>query len=406
MKATAKRGPAGTEERVPVLAERRNLKMARSAHAYVRGNTLQFYEWLAAADRTLPQGPQIWICGDCHLGNLGPLADAGGNVDIQIRDLDQTVIGNPGHDLIRLALSLATAARGSDLPGVTTAHMVEQMIAGYLRALEDPAEENPVDEPMPNAVRAVITQSLERKWKHLARERIRDETPNIPLGKRFWSLTAEEKAGIGALFQEEATQSMVTGLLRRDAGDRVKLHDAAYWMKGCSSLGRLRFAALIGIKGSKGGEELCLVDIKEATVAAAPHARNAGMPADHAQRVVQGARQLSPHLGDRMLAAKLLRRPVVVRELMPQDLKLEIDRLTRDEATIAARFLAAVVGRAHARQMDSDTRRRWRSEVSRNHTKSLDAPSWLWSSVVELVAAHEAAYLHHCRNYALRQDAA
>ena len=230
MKATAKRGPAGTEERVPVLAERRNLKMARSAHAYVRGNTLQFYEWLAAADRTLPQGPQIWICGDCHLGNLGPLADAGGNVDIQIRDLDQTVIGNPGHDLIRLALSLATAARGSDLPGVTTAHMVEQMIAGYLRALEDPAEENPVDEPMPNAVRAVITQSLERKWKHLARERIRDETPNIPLGKRFWSLTAEEKAGIGALFQEEATQSMVTGLLRRDAGDRVKLHDAAYWM--------------------------------------------------------------------------------------------------------------------------------------------------------------------------------
>ena len=406
MKATAKRGPAGTEERVPVLAERRNLKMARSAHAYVRGNTLQFYEWLAAADRTLPQGPQIWICGDCHLGNLGPLADAGGNVDIQIRDLDQTVIGNPGHDLIRLALSLATAARGSDLPGVTTAHMVEQMIAGYLRALEDPAEENPVDEPMPNAVRAVITQSLERKWKHLARERIRDETPNIPLGKRFWSLTAEEKAGIGALFQEEATQSMVTGLLRRDAGDRVKLHDAAYWMKGCSSLGRLRFAALIGIKGSKGGEELCLVDIKEATVAAAPHARNAGMPADHAQRVVQGARQLSPHLGDRMLAAKLLRRPVVVRELMPQDLKLEIDRLTRDEATIAARFLAAVVGRAHARQMDSDTRRRWRSEVSRNHTKSLDAPSWLWSSVVELVAAHEAAYLHHCRKYALRQDAA
>ena len=406
MKATAKRGPAGTEERVPVLAERRNLKMARSAHAYVRGNTLQFYEWLAAADRTLPQGPQIWICGDCHLGNLGPLADAGGNVDIQIRDLDQTVIGNPGHDLIRLALSLATAARGSDLPGVTTAHMVEQMIAGYLRALEDPAEKNPVDEPMPNAVRAVITQSQERKWKHLARERIRDETPNIPLGKRFWSLTAEEKAGIGTLFQEEATQSMVTGLLRRDAGDRVKLHDAAYWMKGCSSLGRLRFAALIGVKGSKGGEELCLVDIKEATAAAAPHAQNADMPTDHAQRVVQGARQLSPHLGDRMLAAKLLRRPVVVRELMPQDLKLEIDRLTRDEATIAARFLAAVVGRAHARQMDSDTRRIWRSEVSRNHTKSLDAPSWLWSSVVELVAAHEAAYLHHCRKYALRQDAA
>src|SRR5215831_2160924 len=49
--------------------------------------------------RKLPAGPSVWICGDCHLGNLGPLADADGHVDVQIRDLDQTVIGNPVHDL-------------------------------------------------------------------------------------------------------------------------------------------------------------------------------------------------------------------------------------------------------------------------------------------------------------------
>ncbi|MGL1166926.1 DUF2252 family protein, partial [Vibrio parahaemolyticus] len=91
------------------------------AHAYVRGNTVRFYEWLDASGGRLPAGPSIWICGDCHLGNLGPLADARGRVDIQIRDLDQTVIGNPSHDLIRLGLSLASAARGSDLPGVFTA---------------------------------------------------------------------------------------------------------------------------------------------------------------------------------------------------------------------------------------------------------------------------------------------
>jgi len=106
--------------------------MARSAHAYVRGNTLQFYEWLASATgKLLPQGPPVWICGDCHLGNLGPVADAHGRVKIAIRDLDQTVIGNPAHDLIRLGLSLATAIRGSDLPGVTTALMLEQMVEGY-----------------------------------------------------------------------------------------------------------------------------------------------------------------------------------------------------------------------------------------------------------------------------------
>jgi uncharacterized protein (DUF2252 family) len=73
----------------------------------------------------------VWICGDCHIGNLGSVANAEGDIDIQLRDLDQTVIGNPAHDLIRLGLSLATAARGSDLPGVTIAKMLENMMEGY-----------------------------------------------------------------------------------------------------------------------------------------------------------------------------------------------------------------------------------------------------------------------------------
>lgn len=48
--------------------------------------------------------------------NLGPVANAEGEIDIQIRDLDQAVIGNPAHDLVRLALSLATAARYTNPP--------------------------------------------------------------------------------------------------------------------------------------------------------------------------------------------------------------------------------------------------------------------------------------------------
>src|SRR5665213_756615 len=125
-------------DRLAALSAKQALKMARSAHAYVRGSTVQFYAWLEAQKRgALPEGPPVWICGDCHVGNLGPVAATDGRIDIQIRDLDQTVIGNPVHDLIRLALSLATASRGSDLPGVTTARMMEELIGGYQGALDD-----------------------------------------------------------------------------------------------------------------------------------------------------------------------------------------------------------------------------------------------------------------------------
>jgi uncharacterized protein (DUF2252 family) len=172
------------QRRQAVLAERRRLKMACFAHAYVRGSTLKFYEWLESSiGRSLPEGPPVWICGDCHLGNLGPVADAKGRVKIAIRDLDQAVIGNPTHDLIRLGLSLATAIRGSDLPGVITALMLEHMIEGYEGALANPGN-NSKKSAAPASVHRVLKRALKRRWRHLAEERIEDVKPQISHGLR------------------------------------------------------------------------------------------------------------------------------------------------------------------------------------------------------------------------------
>jgi uncharacterized protein (DUF2252 family) len=50
------------KERQTNLTQRRNLKMARSAHAYVRGNTLKFYEWLdTTAGGNVPEGPAMSV---------------------------------------------------------------------------------------------------------------------------------------------------------------------------------------------------------------------------------------------------------------------------------------------------------------------------------------------------------
>jgi uncharacterized protein (DUF2252 family) len=392
------------QHRLARLAQRRRQKMATSAHAYVRGSTVQFYKWLEdRGARAIPNGPPVWICGDCHAGNLGPLADSNGRIHVQIRDLDQTVIGNPNHDLIRLALSLASAARGSDLPGVTTAHMLEQMTIGYRHALRGPASTRVRKSDKPDCVRVVMQRATTRTWKHLAKERLKDLKPNIPRGGRFWSLSRREDDEIQQLFKREAVRKLLASFKPRAEDAIVEVLDAAYWVKGCSSLGRARYAVLLSIGKNKKTEkeEYCLIDIKEATSAVAPRAAHAKMPRDNSMRVVEGARNLSPALGNRMMASTFLGRSVVLRELMPQDLKLEIDRLSREEAIEAARYLAEVVGRAHARQMDAATRREfWRSLQLRRSSR-LDAPSWLWSSVVELASIHEAAYLEHCRSYAL-----
>jgi uncharacterized protein (DUF2252 family) len=387
-------------QRCQALEARRNLKMASSAQAYVRGSTVQFYEWLEGRGKhAIPSGPAVWICGDCHAGNLGPLAAPNGKVYIQIRDLDQTVIGNPNHDLLRLGFSLSSAARGSDLPGVTTAHMLEQMMTGYRLALRGP--ERPSDSDKPDSINVVMRRATARTWKHLARERLRDVKPTIPRGERFWPLTRQERLAVDELFEDDGVRKLVTSLQSRDNEARIEVLDAAYWMKGCSSLGRLRFAVLLRVAAKKHRGEFCLIDIKEAHPAAAPSAPRTAMPKDYARRVVEGARRLSPAIGERMMARKLLGRSVVIRELMPQDLKLEIDQLSRAEAVNSALYLAKVVGKAHARQMDRSTRKEFAASFKARKSSRLNAPSWLWSSVVELASAHEAAYLEHCRRYAL-----
>jgi uncharacterized protein (DUF2252 family) len=98
---------------------------------------------------------------------------------------------------------------------------------------------------------------------------------------------------------------------------KIKVLDAAYWMKGCRSLGRLRCEAI------------------KAAAVKCPQ-----------RNVVEGAHERSPFLGDRMLAAKFLDRDLFIRELLPQDLKLELDQLTRTGATSAVQYLAAVIGKA------------------------------------------------------------
>jgi len=389
--------------RIPALYRRRDLKMARSAHAFVRGSTERFYEWLSGAkSRGLPQGPLVWICGDAHVGNLGPIARCDAQVEVELRDLDQTVPGNPAHDLIRLGLSLAMAARSSDLPGVVTARLIEELMSGYLDAFAHSDDSAP--ETKSAAVRFVVEEALRRKWRHLHRERI-GKKPKFPLGARFLPLVRQEREEVDAFLNRERIRQLVTSLECRNHDAKIQILDAAYWVKGCSSLGLWRCAALIEIVGQRHGKGgYSLLDIKEAVRAVAPVAVSEAVPAHQGERVVRGAKALSPTLGERMVAGTVAGHSVFVRELMPQDLKLELEMMDDTEARATARALARVVGLAHARQLDAASRKQWRDDLLAASTRSIEAPSWLWSSVVDLIGIHERAYLEHCRRYALAAE--
>ncbi len=260
--------------------------------------------------------------------------------------------------------------------------MTEEMVDGYATAMRDPVDGDPGVES--DIVRSVEREALGRRWRHLAKERLDAVEPRIPLGKKFWELAPEERDALHTLFADERVGAMVLSLKGKPQDRDVRLVDAAYWMKGCSSLGLLRYAAIVALKTRKGNWSYALVDLKEATAPIAPAAPGADMPADDAERVVTAARQLSPYLGSRMMPVTMLGRSLFIRELTPQDLKLEVDQFSRGEAIRAARHLAFVVGTAHARQMDKATRGEWLALLDADRRGTLDTPSWLWESVVSL----------------------
>ena len=404
-----RRGPPPSERKA-TLDAKRELKMARSAHAFVRGSTEQFYAWITSPKATpMPQGPAAWICGDCHIGNLGPIGHTEGKAVVEMRDLDQTVIGNPAHDVVRLALSLAMSARSSDLPGVTTARLTEDLVAGYERAFEGEVPSEEIAD-LPEPIQLVMKRAVKQTWKRLFDERIGGEQRTIPLGRRFWALADDERAAVQQLVELEPIRKLVALLEERDDGTRISFVDAAFWVKGCSSLGLWRAAALIELheksKKGKPRSSLALLDIKQAIEPSAPWAPGANTGMAPGERVLNGASRLAPALGQRMLAATILGRSVFVRELLPQDLKIELDRVEAADARAVAYYLGMVVGRAHRRQLDPQATRAWATEMATHRTKNLDAPNWLWQALIKLVALHEHAYLEHCRRYALVADRA
>jgi uncharacterized protein (DUF2252 family) len=272
---------------------------------------------------------------------------------------------------------------------------------GYEVVLEARASEREfaLDKP-PTQVMGVLREAKARSRKQLFAERLGKDAGQIPIGKRFWPLLPEERQAVKELVSTQGARKLITSLASRDDDASVELVDAAYWVKGCSSLGLWRSAALVQVGADK-EKSLALIDIKQAIRPLAPHAEGADMPGHEGDRVVTGARALSPSLGNRMAPASVLDKQVFVRELLPQDLKFELEALKVDEASAVAHYLASVVAVAHARQLSPADAGAWLATFRKTDAKNLHAPAWLWAATVDLVALHEGAYLEHCRKHAL-----
>jgi hypothetical protein len=76
------------------------------------------------------------------------------------------------------------------------------------------------------AMRLAVKTATRRSWHRLAKERIENIKPAIPLGKKFWPLAAEEHSEITHLSEKEHVRQLAATLRSRKDNAPVDMLDA------------------------------------------------------------------------------------------------------------------------------------------------------------------------------------
>jgi hypothetical protein len=90
--------------------------------------------------RIIPEGPPIWICGDCHIGNIGPLADSRAKSKFRSGIWIKLWSGTRLTIWSVWPFPLPRPHEVLTCPALPVAKMMEQVFEGYEQALTTPID--------------------------------------------------------------------------------------------------------------------------------------------------------------------------------------------------------------------------------------------------------------------------
>jgi uncharacterized protein (DUF2252 family) len=374
-------------KRFPSLFARKVERMSASPLAFLRGSAPLFYE-IIASTKALAQGPdgEGWIVGDLHLENFGAYRpDVFGEVPagkkhaatFNLNDFDDTIVGPWRLDVLRLMTSLLLGGRELGATGVLALDLADTLLGAWSRAVFDGAKLPPTPAP----VEALLEQVRLRTRQELldARTELSRGKRRFTRGPRYADLPKAIRAKVPQAFERYIASA--TDADRPSKGS-LEILDAALRIAGTGSLGGLRIAVLVEGKGGPNGA--WIFDLKEQ--GSPSGARLLGAPKGNpAERVVTGFRACLEQPPRVMGTTHLGKISLFGRRLAPQEDKLVLRRIRREDLPALAAYLGALVGHAH--------RRGAKKRFSRWSKSDRDA---VRAQAIQLAGVHEALYLGFC----------
>lgn len=320
--------------------ERLRLKDAllrRDPFAFLRGTAFLFWErWSGGM---LDRAPAAWICGDLHVDNFGTYKGANRLVYFDVNDFDEACLAPLPWDLGRLLASVRVAARVLDAGRRTGDGWVAQTLAHYCDAMEQGQALWLERATACGPIRRLLRRAARRGPEQLLAGRVvavRDKPRLDTAGRHALPLEKAERKRVKATLQHWLAGAAP------GAGQVPGVLDVARRIAGNGSLGVERYVALARA-GAGRGEPFALIDVKRATPASAAVHSPCPQPAwrDEAERVVTVQRLMQAASPAMLGVVRLEGRACVVRELLPSEDRLSIQKAVAEPGGVEALLEAA-----------------------------------------------------------------
>jgi uncharacterized protein (DUF2252 family) len=374
----------------PHLMPRKLERMSASPLGYLRGAAPLYYDLLRDHPE-LERGAsgEGWLVGDAHLENFGAFKSGDGkgaeSVVFDVNDFDEAVVGPFRWDVVRLLASVILGGRELGSTGKQSVQLCGSILAGYVPALCDGAR--PSDPPPP--VRRLLKVVTDRSQKEfLDRRTERAQGDRSSSARRF--VRGDRYQDLPPALVAPAQEGFARYVARLDPArtltpDHFKVEDVAFRIAGTGSLGSLRIGVLTQGKGDL--DSRWIFDMKSE---AAPSAAELvpEIPGPAAERVLKATLACLEHAPRLAGTTTLGDASLFVRRLLPQEDKLDLTHLRREELPDLAGYLGARLGLAHRRGATALPPSRWTPQEQAELT----------DHAIVIAGLHEAAYLALCRS--------
>jgi uncharacterized protein (DUF2252 family) len=331
------------EGRKPHLLKLKYERMGADMFAFFRGTDHLF----GAAWPTLKPvdpGPDILLCGDLHLENLGAYRTEEGTFAFDLNDFDEALVGPCSLDLVRCSTSILLAAQVWGLSPIRAIRTVLGYLDRYRATILDEADSRtaltdhggPIEELIGDCAlgtRVKLLDEYTRIEKSGVRSIRRSEGKLPPLGKRRTAAVTKALEEYGRWVGQPAAYQVL------DVTGRIA---------GVGSLGVKRYVALVEGDGSPDGNRL--LDIKAAAPSALIGCTNSPQPTSwtsQALRVVGSQRRLQGEPTSGLDVIAVDGEDFRLRELVPDENRATLDQFRRKPSKL--RRAVEIVGRITAR---------------------------------------------------------